>query len=358
MYKGIELTSLDSYIFDILPYNKEIDLDKVRRIETSLRDDTSGKEQRGITYEEASYFLDWMTYNARTAATSNIPESAMTAPLAGACGPTQSINTSILQKMGLDVKPFNMGECVGKTPMTEEDRKRIENGWYSTNVRHAVTIVNLPIEENGIVKLHTYLLDPTFRQFCLKENCVESNYWNEERIRKGHVAPHPAYFLTEEYLRKQGASEEKIKASYHLAQMLISRGYIELTEENAKIYGDAFARAGIREEFKDVNLTMTGLDYIREFENRKAQILEWNLYDGEFSKTPLEIEEKKGIFDRIKEFLTRKNRKCLPEGAENVAIPENKRKKTNALEIYRVEDYQHPCISEIEDKTQRRTRER
>ena len=336
MYKGIEITDINNYIFDTTPYNEEIDLNETRRIESLLRDYTNGYTQDGITYEEAFKFLDWVTYNARSFATNNTPESAMTSPLTGKCSPTQRLNVKILQKIGLDVIPFNMGECVGKTPMNALDIQRINNGFSSPNVRHAVAMVNIPIKDNEITTIHKYLLDPTFRQFCLKENCNTNEYFNDEKLNKGYVAPHPGYFLSKEFLEANGEGEDKIKNSEYVATVLINKGYMELTEENAKTYGDAFARAGIRREFKDSNLPMTGMDYVREFEQNKENIFE--VKDNNFARTPLEIEEEKSLLDKIKDFFKRfdysKKRKLLPEAKKNKLSERNKREQfLNKYEI-------------------------
>lgn len=344
MYKGIEMTSIDNYIFDTLPYNEEINIDEIRNIENSLRNYMSGYQQNGISYDEAFKFMDWLTFNARSAATNGIPESAMSAPLTGACAPTQCLNTVICKKIGLDARPFNMGDCVGQTPMTEEDIQRINNGFFSTNVRHSVATVKLPIQHNGVTTMQTYLLDPTFRQFCLKENCSEEIYWDSLKNSKGQVAPHPAYFLTEEYLTKQGKSKHKIDQSNYIAQVLINRGYMELSEENAKIYGDAFAKAGIRYQFKDVKLQMSGQDYIEQFENNPMKILGLSDNYKNFNKTPLEIEDKVTFLDKLKNFfkgITQRNKqKCLPE-------PTNFTKNTAREEfMQRVEyaDYKYPDL--------------
>lgn len=351
MYKGIEMTSIDNYIFDTLPYNEEINIDEIRNIENSLRNYVAGYQQEGISYDEAFKFIDWLTYNARNFATRNIPESAMTAPLTGQCGPTQAVNTTILQKIGLNAIPFNMGRSVGQTPMAEEDIERMNNGWPSTNLCHAVTLVKIPIEYNGTTTMHTYLLDPTFRQFCLKENCNEDVYWDEEKILKGQVAPHPAYFLTEEYLNSKGESRQKIDQSNYIAQVLINRGYMELTEENAKIYGDAFAKSGIRWQLRDVALNMTGRDYINEFENNREQLLiKKSEYDN-FAKTPLEIEDKVTVLDKIKNFFKgitqRDKQQYLPKAtsfAKENAVREEFMKRVD------YPDYQYPDLEKVREQ--------
>ena len=158
MYREMQSVNIEDYIFNTLPYNGEINLQEIQRIEQSLRDFAEGHTSQGITYEEAFKFLDWMTYNARVAVVKgNNYENVMTEPLTGTCAITQEINTTIAEKVGLNAKPFNMGDCVGSTPMTEEDIRRIKNGWASTQLRHAVTMINIPIQINGVVQNHTYL---------------------------------------------------------------------------------------------------------------------------------------------------------------------------------------------------------
>lgn len=326
------------YIFEAIPTQEEIDINEIKPIEKSLR---AGK---GIFQQQAFQFLDWLTYNARVAVTSNMPGTFKASPFIGACAPTQSINTIILQKMGLEVNSFNMEDCVGDLPMSKEDRRRIQNGWRSTKIAHSVVLVKLPIYEEGKLQIKRYLLDPSFRQFCIKNNCHESLYWNKKRLQCGYVAPHPGYFLSAPYLKEQGKSQKEIEQAKIIAESLISAGYIELTEENAKIYGDAFAKAGIRQEFKDDTLKMTGKDYIHEFETRKREILPVKEYE-EYTKTPLERKEKKKLIIRITEFFSRNNRKQLPEGIDG----QGKQSK-NHMEQYKVKEYKHPNVNQIQSR--------
>ena len=71
-----------------------------------------------------------------------------------------------------------------------------------------------------------YLVDLTYKQFFLKENCQDKNYF----IKNGYVllAPHPGYYYLKhpEYLP--------------VAQKILEDGFIEATEENLKIYLDSF----------------------------------------------------------------------------------------------------------------------
>ena len=164
-YKGRQMTTPDNYIFsDTIPYNPEFDIDKLIAIQNKLEDFSTGYSSDGITSEEAEIFLDWVTFNARSYAVRNSPESAISSSMTGQCAPTQRINFELLSRIGLDVRAFNTADCIGKIPISEEDHKKILNGWNSPAVRHSVSLVSIPIiDDYGTTQLYEFLLDPTFR---------------------------------------------------------------------------------------------------------------------------------------------------------------------------------------------------
>lgn len=114
-------------------------------------------------------------------------------------------------------------------------------------------------------------MDPTFRQFCLKERCNSDVFYNKELLDKGDIAPHPGYFMQANNLMQLGVSEEASRKSENLGKLIVSRGYFYLNEENAKLYGDAFQRASRRLEFQRLPIQMRGRDYICNFENIRSQ---------------------------------------------------------------------------------------
>ena len=184
----------EDYIFDTFPNIPDIDLEELASIQNKL--------QSGYALDtyEATVFLDWITYNAREYAVSNpkdhkekeedrrnkITFNSMT----GQCAPTQRVNVDLLRKFGLDARPFNTADCMGQIPKNEETTRRENNILSSPKVRHSVSMVSIPIEyEKGKVANFKYLLDPTFRQFCLKDNCIEKEEWSQH----GYGAPHTGY---------------------------------------------------------------------------------------------------------------------------------------------------------------------
>ena len=91
-------------------------------IENKLIYYKSGNSIDGLDPYEAEIFLDWITFNAREYA---ISESKIKGQdksklgielhsMTGQCAPTQRINVQLLKKIGLDAKPINMVDCIGK----------------------------------------------------------------------------------------------------------------------------------------------------------------------------------------------------------------------------------------------------
>lgn len=310
-YKGTQIIKEQKYIFDkIQPYIPEINLKELEMIQNKIENFTSGKCQEGITLEETIKFLDYVIFNARSYAVRNIPESITTASMMGQCAPTQRINTELLSRLGLDVRPFNTSDCIGEIPMNEEDKKRVKNGWYdSIALRHSVVLVSIPIvDENGKTQMYEFLLDPTFRQFCLEENCSEERFCDRTWLEHGHLAPHPGYFMMSENLKKWGESEEIAKNSENLCKTIISRGYFYLSEENAKLYGDAFVRASKRLEFQLEPINMTGQDYIKNFREIPMETLKTD-DEGKFTRLPSEMCEgtkSKGVVSKFIEFFAKR----------------------------------------------------
>lgn len=256
-YRGEENRTQEDYIFDTLPYNPEFNLEQLQQIECKLIDYTSGNSFEGLAPEEAEVFLDWITFNAREYAVSGSKTKSEDKPrvgidlhsMTGQCGPTQRINVQLLNRFGLDAKPINMVDCIGKIdelPKSDETDKRMAYGYDSPAIWHAVTTVNIPINLGEYTQEYTYLLDPTFRQFCLEENCNENCY-----KEAGHtVAPHPGYFMKASNLMELGVSQEKAQRSEILGRHIIEKGYFPI-DGYSKDYIEAFRRAAINREFQE-----------------------------------------------------------------------------------------------------------
>lgn len=96
---------------------------------------------------------------------------------------------------------------------------------------------------------------------------------------------------------------------------------MELTEENAKIYGDAFAKASMPEIFKNIAIFTKGNEYISKFQTNEMKINKPAQANEKYFQTPLEgLYRKKSIWAKIKEaiaiFLYKENEIKLLEAGK------------------------------------------
>lgn len=336
-FTGEENRKEQDYIFDTIPYNPEFDLEQLKQIEYKLINYTSGSSFEGLEPEEAEVFLDWITFNARNYAVSNnenmnkedeLRKNFSLSSMTGQCGPTQRINVQLLNRFGLDPKPINMVDCIGsidELPKSNETEIRMADGWDSPAIWHAVTTVNIPISIDGYTQEYTYLLDPTFRQFCLEENC-NTNCYKEA----GHtVAPHPGYFMKASNLMELGVSQEKAQRSETLGRHIIEKGYF-FVDGYSKEYIQAFRRAAINREFQEDYerlYSITEQESAWNLKNSKGNIVIVNRGSEEnFLKLPTEKGEKQGtkenIFAKIKnifnKIFNKNDIQALPEAKINI----------------------------------------
>lgn len=205
----------------------DIELMNLALIEEKLKKtiDKNKKESilsEGISEKEAEELLAWVVQNARE----SIPKGCILKnniedeDLQGCCGFAQGITTVTLQNMGLSPKPLNTCRV-----------------WGENVANHSIVIVKFPIRQcDGSVKNKPYLVDTTYRQFflvecgstVLEENCIIDKKFG------GKVASRAGYWVL------------KLTQGEQLAEELLSKGFVELTEENAKLYGDAFILAEVK----------------------------------------------------------------------------------------------------------------
>lgn len=111
-----------------------------------------------------------------------------------------------------------------------------------------------------------YLIDPTYSQFFLKENCTKDKYLINHDKKMVLLAPDPGFYYT--------INSDKT----WLALKLLEKGFIKLNEETAKIYFDSFNKTK-RGYSGYLNLTgnpieISGKVYLnsilKEFENSKV----------------------------------------------------------------------------------------
>ena len=279
----------ENFIFEAEPYNKDINVRRIAAIQDHY-------EKYGYLPSGAiSDFLNWITYRTRTNVTDPV-ESPIYSSLVGKSMIAQAFNDELLEKMNFVKKSFNVGDVLGK--------ERI----------HSLECVQIPSLEEGKIVKKLFILDPTFRQFCLvEENRIEKFY--EEPRWVGEIStPHPGYFLN---LTDKGRT---------FANSLISFGYFEVTEENLKIYFDAFTLSFIpKDAYKNsnhigkVSETMaTGMDYWNRMINCNEEPLS---IVGMDLSTPKEIvnSENKKMVNKIKDMIS----VLRSENIENYEMEDN-----------------------------------
>ncbi len=125
-------------------------------------------------------------------------------------------------------------------------------------VGHSILVVIL--EDN------IYLVDPTYSQFFLKENCHLSKYLINSERKLVLLAPDPGYY----YLNN--------KEDIFVAERLLEKGYIKLNDHIAKTYFDSFYKTrrgnGGYMELTNTSGKINGNIYIKSIlkanEKRKA----------------------------------------------------------------------------------------
>ena len=283
LYQKNLINDIDSkkeydYLIDAPIFNDDIDIRDIAALESFHRN-------KGYIPEKyIPLFLNYITYYTRYNLSKGY-ENPLTSAYRFQCSQAANINTELLEKMGMKVKQFNIGDMMG------------------TDSIHELCEVWVPTMIDGKIKEKKYILDPTFRQFCIKEENRYERYDEEPRYSVRKSTPHPAYFLN--------LSEEGIK----FAKEIIRYGYFEATPENIKRYFDSFYYyLKDKESYKDQS--KVGKEYVspisyeeynsilEQCEDKKHQ-----LKSGLTIMTPLEKINlaRKKMKNRFKFFFTKKD---------------------------------------------------
>jgi len=94
---------------------------------------------------------------------------------------------------------------------------------------HAFNSVAIPIKEDyGHIYIINYLIDATYRQFFLRNEVSVSGRFVKDKRFGNKVAPLAGYWCI------------NLPGGKAFAQNILKNGFVELTPENAKKYGDSF----------------------------------------------------------------------------------------------------------------------
>lgn len=200
----------ESYIIYQEPERKMIDDKKLQIALNRYNEIKNNGFKEGLTDEEIKTLLDYSVENARKSF-DNLGINVKTNSLNGLCELGQALTIMPLEHLGLEVTKNSASLC------------------FNYPFNHVFGTVTFPYQDNGRVIDKTYLIDSTYRQFFSTMRCNEGRYYTEEENTNLKVAPDPGYFITD----------------IDFAKTLMKDGYIELTKENAKKYGEAFYKASI-----------------------------------------------------------------------------------------------------------------
>ncbi|HIS38455.1 MAG TPA: hypothetical protein IAB45_02985 [Candidatus Onthousia faecavium] len=200
----------ESYIIYQEPESKKIDRIELDNAINHYNDIKKNGFKEGLTFKEIETLLDYSVSNARSAF-SSLGIDIKTNSLNGFCELGQALTIMPFEKLEFEVTKNSASKC------------------FDYPFNHVFGTVSFPYQDSETVKTKTYLIDVTYRQFFTTNRCNEGRYYTEEENTGLLMAPDPGYFVEDALF----------------AKTLMKDGYIELTDENAKKYGEAFYKAGI-----------------------------------------------------------------------------------------------------------------
>lgn len=231
-----------SYIVDFKPYKESnINSEYYSKIEQKISTNTR------ITQNEAEDFLRIICYIIRNNINPEMDNFDYKCDLA------QSILGVYLERINCQYSP-----CATQNVITQG----VEG--------HSFTVITLNVEGED----RNYLVDPTYIQFFHQEKCNKTNYFVSPLFPdKILLTPHPGFFIKEE--------------DKEATDFLLRYGYIELTPEYARIYGDSFLNTKTGENPKELKFkTIPGEIYINAFKKGKEKL---SKTENELAKTSQNI---------------------------------------------------------------------
>jgi len=239
------------FIIESRPIEYVIDNDKkqevLQRLEKVLTNIKNGVPD-GISIEDANLILAADVQNARIGLSNggNLNEiDFFKASLEGACGLSQAATVLPLLELGAQVTINNicsLPDC---------------------DYKHAFATCTLPIKDCNQIYEKQFLIDISYRQFFLAIICNKGRYYEGDIRFKNKTSPSAGYYVCQ--------TSEGIR----FAKELLTKGYVELTEDNARIYGTGFSMEKISlstsPDAQQRIISHTGKEYIDAINNKDLQ---------------------------------------------------------------------------------------
>ncbi len=186
--------------------------------------DLSDCKNKKLTDEQIKLFLETMVYDVRmTLKGSRSEQLFLNTPLTSYCifAKDYLIRNYYPYFDGLNICEVNI------------------NYLLSSIFGHYIVLVNFESFDG----YKTYIIDPTYRQFCLLSLC------NKNRIYHYDLSTAPGYFVKDT----------------NVIKFLLKNGYLELNEHNCKVYCDSFVLS--KESFKNKKIVLdsdiSGKEYVK-----------------------------------------------------------------------------------------------
>lgn len=221
-------------IFDVkINIMDNVDLDIINSIEEKcFKGET-------LSQNELDYYLNYVIYKTREILSLNKNKELNNYSFNFMCDTAQSIIARYFDKLNISYKPVETGKAI-----------------IDGILGHSFLLANFKVDGKNI----TYILDPTYNQFFDVDKCRENNF----KTVNGTVVktPYLGYFALKDDERAQS-----------IIKNLMRCGYIELTEVNAKVYGDLFYKTKVGNiNYFNTNLEMPGSVYINGFKKSDAKL--------------------------------------------------------------------------------------
>ena len=191
-----------------------------RKLKEALQENLEkGYIVKGVTEDEAKKIIEWVVQRDRQLLTSCLEENLDDFSLVGCCRLSQEITDKLLTNIGLAPRYLTIIDT-------------IEN--YDGD-EHGFSTVPIPIiNKSKKIEEKNFLIDVTYRQFFLTEGYLSTERFIKDERFGNKVAPSPGYWCI------------NLPGGLDFAKTLLRNGYIELTPKNAKLYGDSFLLASIK----------------------------------------------------------------------------------------------------------------
>ena len=242
------------YIVDFKPYqNRNININECARIEQAI------ENKQSINQNDAENYLSNLICLVRRSINPNMDNFDMK------CDTAQAILGHYFHQINCRYAP-----CATHNVITSQ----IDG--------HSFVVVTLNVEGED----KNFLIDPTYIQFFHQDKCQRDNYFVSPMYPdKVLLTPDAGFFIKEEDMEP--------------VDFLLRYGYIELTEEYARIYGDSFLNTKTGTNPNNLTYqTMPGSIYIKSFLKGKEPLSKTKQELKESNQLLETFQSQKGQFER------------------------------------------------------------